>query len=125
MISRWGLELSDLQMSEGVPCSEGRLCLSYAIRPSVSCFQTLSILGADTAEGCWGPRSLAGGPYLLHDPVDLAVLCVNLVAHVQGHVTEVSNHATDLLQVFIHLAFPGVVCYPVGKEGAKVSESMS
>lgn len=50
--------------------------------------------------------------YLLHDPVDLAVLGVDLVAHVQGHVAQVTNDATHLLQVLIHLIFPGIVCYP-------------
>lgn len=50
--------------------------------------------------------------YLLHDPVDLAVLGVDLVAHVQSHVAQVANDATHLLQVLIHLVFPGIVCYP-------------
>lgn len=51
-------------------------------------------------------------PYLLHDPVDLAVLGVDLVAHVQGHVAQVTDDATHLLQVLVHLIFPGIVCYP-------------
>lgn len=50
--------------------------------------------------------------YLLHDPVDLAVLGVDLVAHVQGHVAQVSDDAAHLLQILVHLIFPGVVCYP-------------
>lgn len=50
--------------------------------------------------------------YLLHDPVDLAVLGVDLVAHVQGHVAQVTDDATHLLQVLVHLIFPGIVCYP-------------
>lgn len=50
--------------------------------------------------------------YLLHDPVDLAILGVNLLAHVQGHVTQISNDPAHLLQVLIHLILPGVICYP-------------
>lgn len=53
-----------------------------------------------------------GLPYLAHDPVDLAVLGVDLVAHVQGHVAQVTDDAAHLLQVLVHLIFPGVVCYP-------------
>lgn len=53
-----------------------------------------------------------GLPYLAHDPVDLAILGVNLVAHVQGHVAQVTDYAAHLLQVLVHLIFPGVVCYP-------------
>lgn len=60
--------------------------------------------------GKWSkPGALA---HLLHDPVDLAVLGVDLVAHVQGHVTQVANDAAHLLQVLVHLIFPGVVRYP-------------
>lgn len=50
--------------------------------------------------------------YLLHDPIDLAVLGVNLLAHVQGHVTQIANDPAHLLQVFIHLILPGIICYP-------------
>lgn len=59
--------------------------------------------------GCW-PAS-----YLLHDPVDLAVLGVDLVAHVQGHVAQVTDDAAHLLQVLVHLIFSGIVCYPENK----------
>lgn len=50
--------------------------------------------------------------HLLHDPVDLAVLGVNLLSHVQGHVTQVANDPAHLLQVLIHLVLPGIVRYP-------------
>lgn len=50
--------------------------------------------------------------YLLHDPVNLAVLGVDLIAHVQGHVAQVTDDATHLFQVLVHLIFPGIVCYP-------------
>lgn len=50
--------------------------------------------------------------YLLHDPIDLAVLGVDLLAHVQGHVTQIANDPAHLLQVLIHLILPGVICYP-------------
>lgn len=50
--------------------------------------------------------------YLLHDPVNLAVLGVDLLTHVQGHVTQIANNASHLLQVLVHLVLPGVICYP-------------
>lgn len=50
--------------------------------------------------------------HLLHDPVDLAILCIDLIAHIQGHVTEVPDDAAHLLQVFIHFIFSGIICYP-------------
>lgn len=50
--------------------------------------------------------------YLLHDPIDLAVLGVNLLAHVKGHVTQIANDPAHLLQVLIHLILPGIICYP-------------
>ena len=50
--------------------------------------------------------------YLLHDPIDLAVLGVDLLAHVQGHVTQIANDPAHLLQVLIHLVLPGIICYP-------------
>lgn len=52
------------------------------------------------------------GISLLHDPVDLAILCIDLIAHIQGHVTEVPDDAAHLLQVFIHFIFSGIICYP-------------
>lgn len=61
-------------------------------------------------ESCWLPHA-----YLLHDPVDLAILCIDLIAHIQGHVTEVSDDAAHLLQVFIHFIFSGIICYPVNE----------
>ena len=68
--------------------------------------------GRPRAEGGRRAGALA---YLLHDPVDLAVLGVDLVAHVQGHVTQVADDPAHLLQVLVHLVFPGVVCYPAGR----------
>lgn len=51
--------------------------------------------------------------YLVHDPVDLAILGVDLITHVKGHVAQVTNDAAHLFQVFIHLIFSGIICYPV------------
>lgn len=59
--------------------------------------------------------------YLLHDPVDLAVLGVDLVAHVQGHVAQVTDDAAHLLKILVHLIFPGIVCYPKRTHTLKVS----
>lgn len=50
--------------------------------------------------------------YHLHDPVDLAVLSVDLVAHVQSHVTQIPDDAANLLQILIHLILPCIICYP-------------
>lgn len=57
-------------------------------------------------------RNMEKHVHLLHDPVDLAVLGVDLVAHVEGHVAQVADDASHLLQVLVHLIFPGIVCYP-------------
>lgn len=51
-------------------------------------------------------------PYLLHDPVNLAVLGVDLLTHVQCHVTQIANDPTHLLQVLVHLVLPGIICDP-------------
>lgn len=56
--------------------------------------------------------------YLLHDPIDLAILGVDLLAHVQGHVTQISDDPAHLLQVLVHLILPGVICYP-GTHGTR------
>ena len=61
----------------------------------------------------------AVGPYLVHDPVNLPVLSVDLLAHVQSHVAQVSYDPTHLLQVFVHLVLPGIICYPRYTEGER------
>lgn len=58
--------------------------------------------------------------YLLHDPINLPVLGVDLLAHVQGHVTQITNDPAHLLQVLIHLVLPGVICYPGTHRGGEV-----
>lgn len=62
----------------------------------------------------WGGKRhpATGLSYLAHDPVDLAILGVDFIAHVQSHVAQVTDDAAHLLQVLVHLIFPGVVCYP-------------
>lgn len=50
--------------------------------------------------------------YLVHDPLNLAVLGIDLLAHVQRHVTQVADDPTHLLKVLVHLILSGVVCYP-------------
>lgn len=67
---------------------------------------------------CWLPHA-----HLLHDPVDLAILCIDLIAHIQGHVTEVSNNTAHLLQVFIHFIFSGIICYPGSQRAIFKTES--
>lgn len=60
------------------------------------------IRGLATAEHLCGPLVSFVNPglvgiSLLHDPVDLAVLGVNLIAHIQGHVAQVTDDASHLL----------------------------
>lgn len=57
--------------------------------------------------------------YLLHDPVNLAILGVNFLAHVQGHVAQISDDAAHLLQVLIHLILSRIIRHP----GAEQEES--
>ena len=73
--------------------------------------------GSDIATDCrvlWDVVQCIMGcdPYLVHDAVYLAVLRVDLVAHVQGHVTQVPDDAAHLLQVLVHLVLPGILRYP-------------
>ncbi|CAD0203873.1 unnamed protein product [Chrysodeixis includens] len=46
------------------------------------------------------------------DAVDLAVLVLQLGAHVERHVAQVTDHRVHLAHVLFHLVFTGVVCYP-------------
>jgi len=50
------------------------------------------------------------------DPVDLPVLSLYLVAHVDSHVAQVANHVGDFTHVLFHLVFSSVVCYPEHKQ---------
>lgn len=48
-------------------------------------------------------------PDLAIDPVDLAILILELAAHVDGHVPEIADHRVDLAHVLLHLVFARVV----------------
>lgn len=48
-------------------------------------------------------------PDLAIDPVDLAILILELAAHVDGHVPEIADHRVDLAHVILHLVFARVV----------------
>lgn len=62
----------------------------------------------------------AAGPYLALDAVDLVVLRVDLVAHVQGHALQVPHDAPDVSQVLLHLVLAGVVGHPAaGAQGRR------
>lgn len=50
--------------------------------------------------------------YHIHNPVDLTVLGVNLVAHVESHVAEVTDDTSHLLQILIHFILSCIICYP-------------
>jgi hypothetical protein len=54
-------------------------------------------------------------PYLLVDAVDLLVLGGDLVAHVDGHVAQVADHAAHLVHVVLHLVLARVVRDPAMK----------
>lgn len=49
---------------------------------------------------------------LVGDAVDGFVLLVNLIAHVDGHVLQISDDAAHCVQVLLHLIFPSIICYP-------------
>lgn len=50
-------------------------------------------------------------PDLAIDPVDLAILILELAAHVDGHVPEIADHRVDLAHVLLHLVLARVVRY--------------
>lgn len=50
---------------------------------------------------------------LVVNAVDLSVLGLDLTAHVNGHVPQISKHATDLRQVFLHFILSSIISYPI------------
>lgn len=50
---------------------------------------------------------------LVVNAVDLSVLGLNFTAHVNGHVSQITQHATDLCQVFLHFILSSIISYPV------------
>ncbi len=50
--------------------------------------------------------------HLLVDSVDLSVLLLDLAAHVDGHVSQVGDHAGHLRHVLFHLVLARVLCDP-------------
>ncbi len=50
--------------------------------------------------------------YHIHNPVDLTVLGVDLIAHVESHVAEVTDDTSHLLQIIIHFSLSCIICYP-------------
>lgn len=50
--------------------------------------------------------------YHIHNPVDLPVLGVDLIAHVESHVAEVTDDTSHLLQIIIHFVLSCIICYP-------------
>lgn len=61
----------------------------------------------------WNKLRWMSDSHLLSDAVDLFVLLVDLVAHVDSHVFQVANDAADCVQILLHLILPCVVGYPV------------
>ena len=58
--------------------------------------------------------------YLLVNPVDLSVLSLDLVAHVDGHVAQVADHVRHFAHVALHLVLASVVRYPDSRRISKV-----
>lgn len=58
----------------------------------------------DGAASTWGRVT-----HLAIDPVDLAVLVLQLAAHVDRHVPEVADHRVHLAHVLLHLGLARVV----------------
>lgn len=48
-------------------------------------------------------------PHLAIDPVDLPVLILQLAAHVDRHVSQITDHRVHLAHVLLHLRLAGVV----------------
>lgn len=60
--------------------------------------------------------------YLAIDSVDLSVLVLQLGAHIERHVSQITDHRVHLAHVLLHLIFPGVVRDPArGMRGMKVT----
>lgn len=62
--------------------------------------------------------------YLSVDPVDLPILILQLWAHVQGHIPQVSDHGVHLAHVLLHLVLTRVICYPAGDQDICVNEAI-
>lgn len=50
---------------------------------------------------------------LVVNAVDLSVLGLDLTAHVNGHVPQITQHAADLRQVFLHFILSSIISYPI------------
>lgn len=48
-------------------------------------------------------------PHLAIDPVDLPVLILQLAAHIDRHVSQITDHRVHLSHVLLHLRLAGVV----------------
>lgn len=48
----------------------------------------------------------------IHNPVDLTVLGVDLIAHIESHVAEVTDDASHLFQILIHFILSCIIRYP-------------
>lgn len=46
---------------------------------------------------------------LILDATDQLVLILDLVAHIDGHIPQIANHAAHLHQILVHLVLAGIV----------------
>lgn len=95
------------------------LCITTDSRCKRICQSTLSMLGNNMQAPFRrvkiknqdrGKKDVS--TYLEIDTVDLSVLVLQLGAHVNGHVTQITYHGVHLLHVVFHLVFTGIVRYP-------------
>lgn len=50
------------------------------------------------------------GADLAIDPVDLAILVLQLASHIDRHISQVTDHRINLAHIFLHFAFTSVSC---------------
>lgn len=49
-------------------------------------------------------------PHLAINPVDLPILILQFAAHVDRHVSQITDHCVHLTHILFHLSFTGIVC---------------
>lgn len=61
---------------------------------------------------------------LVVNAVDLSVLGLDLTAHVNGHIPQITQHTADLRQVFLHFILSSIISYPIETKKYKKNLSM-
>ena len=63
------------------------------------------------------PPGIMCACYHLVDSIELTILRANLRAHIDGHVTKVTNHGGHLAHVVLHLVLASIFGDPECKRG--------